>query len=197
MISIHAPPRGATRAMMHEEFQRMISIHAPPRGATRLACLDELLSNISIHAPPRGATTSACDQPCKALFQFTPLREGRRFATGGSSCSQHYFNSRPSARGDVHGREKGTGTFISIHAPPRGATLTSDCYSEGVLISIHAPPRGATRALQHSRQLPLISIHAPPRGATVHNARYLDTAINFNSRPSARGDEWFHRKRTI
>ena len=33
------------------------------------------------------------------LFQFTPLREGRR-AMAGRSCAKPHFNSRPSARGD-------------------------------------------------------------------------------------------------
>ena len=42
------------------------------------------LWNISIHAPPRGATpsSSAQDAP-EYVFQFTPLREGRRPAVGG------------------------------------------------------------------------------------------------------------------
>ena len=35
--------------------------------------------------------------------------------------------------------------IISIHAPPRGATLlTSKGMQEKLAISIHAPPRGAT-----------------------------------------------------
>ena len=123
-ISIHAPPRGATRALQFhpcylqfqftplregrldydelniecEVFQftplregrRLgwglrpfalgISIHAPPRGATR-ACVQtqRRLQTISIHAPPRGATTAG-------IFDAT---------------RRPYFNSRPSARGDL------------------------------------------------------------------------------------------------
>ena len=38
---------------------------------------------ISIHAPPRGATAAQHKILYDALFQFTPLREGRR-RTGGS-----------------------------------------------------------------------------------------------------------------
>ena len=34
-------------------------------------------------------------------FQFTPLREGRH-NTAGNTLRQHYFNSRPSARGDLN-----------------------------------------------------------------------------------------------
>ena len=37
----------------------------------------------------------------KSLFQFTPLREGRRSAGGLPAAPAVYFNSRPSARGDT------------------------------------------------------------------------------------------------
>ena len=64
---------------------------------------------------------------------------------------------------DADGEE----TFISIHAPPRGATgLAADMASFYNLISIHAPPRGATQSAKSSR----------------------NRAAYFNSRPSARGD---------
>ena len=35
-------------------------------------------------------------------------------------------------------------------------------------ISIHAPPRGATLEALQNTYINLISIHAPPRGATNH-----------------------------
>ena len=77
------------------------------------------------------------------LFQFTPLREGRR-AMAGRSCAKPHFNSRPSARGDAVVRGVNSPHFISIHAPPRGATLADLVMAKRGLISIHAPPRGAT-----------------------------------------------------
>ena len=40
-----------------------------------------------------------------------------------------------------------------------------------------------------------ISIHAPPRGATSSRSRICSTTPNFNSRPSARGDEAHERQR--
>ena len=56
-----------------------ISIHAPPRGATRRSSWGQSRKSISIHAPPRGATFWRWSPPPSALvFQFTPLREGRR-----------------------------------------------------------------------------------------------------------------------
>ena len=82
--------------------------------------------NISIHAPPRGATTSTRKRSTISLFQFTPLREGRR-------------GTRRTSPGTAD---------ISIHAPPRGATEDSVIrLRREYLISIHAPPRGATSAV--------------------------------------------------
>ena len=57
-----------------------------------------------------------------SVFQFTPLREGRRCAV------LRQISLR----------------LISIHAPPRGATYARDVIVRLKLISIHAPPRGAT-----------------------------------------------------
>ena len=57
--------------------------------------------------------------------------------------------------------------YISIHAPPRGATLDMGTFTNAVLISIHAPPRGATVNARHVADGVVISIHAPPRGATI------------------------------
>ena len=111
----------------------------------------------------------------------------------------------------MHGREKGTGTFISIHAPPRGATCSVGFRNQQrPFISIHAPPRGATRARGNNVRLKKnfnsrpsargddvlvlrrrsrgISIHAPPRGATRLKRSNFNEYRDFNSRPSARGD---------
>ena len=59
---------------------------------------------------------------CQNTFQFTPLREGRRKA-------KNKYNQHKS---------------ISIHAPPRGATIRWIVKERITAISIHAPPRGAT-----------------------------------------------------
>ena len=100
-------------------------------------------------------------------------------------------------------------SLISIHAPPRGATVCESCISTPIYfnsrpsargdqnvkhqdqrmpISIHAPPRGATYLCECLCAEILISIHAPPRGATRFFQRILRWLKNFNSRPSARGD---------
>ena len=56
IISIHAPPRGATEVFAAQAENLRISIHAPPRGATACGVQPDVRKDISIHAPPRGAT---------------------------------------------------------------------------------------------------------------------------------------------
>ena len=106
---------------LHRRVSVDISIHAPPRGATRGIGDINTTCNISIHAPPRGATRSRASASSSFRFQFTPLREGRQ-GRHGDGARRHdisihapprgatiynariilacHFNSRPSARGD-------------------------------------------------------------------------------------------------
>ena len=79
--------------------------------------------SISIHAPPRGATCGAYKKEENLIFQFTPLREGRPAHTRSGDSEPDNFNSRPSARGDLPLFRVRQVQDISIHAPPRGATV--------------------------------------------------------------------------
>ena len=188
VISIHAPPRGATarqrrtwcraiyfnsrpsaRGDVHGQkgrTRRAISIHAPPRGATHAATGNAAAVRISIHAPPRGATAHSAAVRCfSAAFQFTPLREGRLRGVRESGRREN-FNSRPSARGDPLGGLHSTGGAISIHAPPRGATGRVVFLS---FVAFHFNSRPSARGdmvYLHRSSIYGISIHAPPRGAT-------------------------------
>ena len=128
-----------------------------------------------------------------------------------NGAAQLYFNSRPSARGDSSGvRPARRRLPISIHAPPRGATVSPD--SEGKLYIFQFTPLREGRPFQLThielaapfQFTPLregrptrktactcitpISIHAPPRGATLCGTSRVRAVIHFNSRPSARGD---------
>ena len=98
--------------------------------------------------------------------QFTPLREGRRPCPHQHCSRSCYFNSRPSARCD----------------------LPADC--RACLIAFQFTPlrEGRRRRRVQRPDAHGISIHAPPRGAT---RRSLPTwsRNDFNSRPSARGDD--------
>ena len=211
IISIHAPPRGATYKFRKQHVKRFISIHAPPRGATITADYNPIENYISIHAPPRGATSehhpsagqrhpisihapprgATRNAPTSAHtheFQFTPLREGRRAAASmmvGLSS-------------------------ISIHAPPRGATprkkrdfheknyfnsrpsARGDGHPHGATgnaeISIHAPPRGATEAVGMVREKMVFQFTPLREGRQTRNQGDFRRE-HFNSRPSARGDQ--------
>ena len=98
-----------------------ISIHAPPRGATRIRPNITSVPHISIHAPPRGATHRHLHQHLHRIFQFTPLREGRPLGqkalkTGSISIHAPPRGATQSCTALAHSHR------ISIHAPPRGAT---------------------------------------------------------------------------
>ncbi len=103
------------------------------------------------------------------IFQFTPLREGRQNCDRACSGVPN-FNSRPSARGDcISASMCETAGSISIHAPPRGATGSSEsgCRFHPFQFTPlrEGRPTPGTSALRRRS----ISIHAPPRGATTND----------------------------
>ena len=79
IISIHAPPRGATPAWERKRrVPRDFNSRPSARGDAQGFCALRI-NFISIHAPPRGATFARQNVgDCIRVFQFTPLREGRR-----------------------------------------------------------------------------------------------------------------------
>ena len=78
----------------------LISIHAPPRGATVVVVVNPAVEGISIHAPPRGATAlAAAGVLWRALFQFTPLAEGRELKLHVCTLPIPMLPCRPSRRG--------------------------------------------------------------------------------------------------
>ena len=141
---------------------------------------------ISIHAPPRGATPAAAQPNGPVIFQFTPLREGRHTAQARDGTGSN-FNSRPSARGDRSAHPEASPPHNFNSRPSARGDDAVAPVQETLDISIHAPPRGATMLKAEFLRARIISIHAPPRGAT---RRSLQGGIktDFNSRPSARGD---------
>ena len=172
----------------HNPTKLIISIHAPPRGATRRYCTATKRKSISIHAPPRGATHVGIPTRVSNSFQFTPLREGRhRTACARRQCC--YFNSRPSARGDARAgtmqRERQQRfQFTPLREGRRACWLAAD----GANISIHAPPRGATDDVMNALK-PILFQFTPLReGRPSAPATKKTRWRNFNSRPSARGD---------
>ena len=143
-----------------------ISIHAPPRGATGQLVREGSTSNISIHAPPRGATKNRKKNAKKGLFQFTPLREGRRDRRRRANRVDRNFNSRPSARGDVHPCVHHTqNVYFNSRPSARGDGQTDRRTSAAA----HFNSRPSARGDEEARNL-------------------QEAGHHFNSRPSARGD---------
>ena len=78
-ISIHAPTRGATMALIDAITHCFISIHAPTRGATFSSSVIFTFISISIHAPTRGATKSrSCFYPDYRISIHAPTRGATR-----------------------------------------------------------------------------------------------------------------------
>ena len=122
---------------------------------------------ISIHAPSaRGDADKEENSGFFLTFQFTPLREGRRRGCGqGDGCR-----------------------CISIHAPPRGATDGGVACRNRRVISIHAPPRGATSISALLCACCIFQFTPLREGRLGEALQFLPEFVNFNSRPSARGD---------
>ena len=189
IISIHAPPRGATRRYVRRlevqyQFQ-FTPLREGRRGATGTALYRD---NFNSRPSARGDDRKREFAERVLLFQFTPLREGRlqlrRFRRG-----RRDFNSRPSARGDGgRGRPKKTKSEISIHAPPRGATSWVSLH-QGFGEFQFTPLREGRRCvvLCAGRQRSDFNSRPSARGDNCASAQ-LDTGNHFNSRPSARGD---------
>ena len=98
------------------------------------------------------------------------------------------FNSRPSARGDARDLIISSSSSISIHAPPRGATLIFLLGKNGCEISIHAPPRGATLPVPAAEET-VNYFNSRPSARGDFGAWQCGYIVpDFNSRPSARGD---------
>ena len=149
-------------------------------------------------------------------FQFTPLREGRQCSLVGRA-KRWYFNSRPSARGDKCLITGCAHLAISIHAPPRGATVVlARMKPSWYNFNSRPSARGdmAERAGQHAgsdfNSRPsargdqcdgrffwrrLISIHAPPRGATCcprhHPLHHVSISIHAPPRGATAKDMQF------
>ncbi len=165
----------------------LISIHAPPRGATGSISESIGLASISIHAPPRGATSSSTASKVSGIFQFTPLREGRLLQPPCALVVDISIHAPP--RGATKNKNAFLGGIdISIHAPPRGATalarrqrISATYFNSRPSARGDLPPSSGTPASPYFNSRP------SARGDGARSSVPRQPA-NFNSRPSARGD---------
>ena len=165
-----------------------ISIHAPPRGATASPRLPRRPAHHFNSRPSaRGDPDIPAPSPQAWLFQFTPLREGRREGHHRYAYSPLNFNSRPSARGDRAAAARRRPRHISIHAPPRGATArqnVGDC----IRVFQFTPLReGRQEEKNDNAGKDDFNSRPSARGDALGSALGKPPTY-FNSRPSARGD---------
>ena len=124
LISIHAPPRGATH--FFAIFWRKNIFQFTPLREGRLPGLkrgDPVGRYFNSRPSARGDEKPQKTRKRHAHFNSRPSARGDRDARGQRHV-RRYFNSRPSARGDAYARAIIRRMVrISIHAPPRGATV--------------------------------------------------------------------------
>ena len=99
-ISIHAPPRGATRWMQKCNATSKFQFTPLREGRLHVIGFDIESRWISIHAPPRGATRGG-GTVINSYQHFNSRPSARGDVSNPSTASGFsHFNSRPSARGD-------------------------------------------------------------------------------------------------
>ena len=160
-----------------------------------------------------GRRRSGIAATARILFQFTPLREGRRLAALCCACADvsisihapprgatpqartaasimAYFNSRPSARGDVMKQVAMWDDYKFQFTPLREGRpgITLACKPHALVFQF--------TPLREGR--PSVGLSAPsgvyfnsrPSARGDHGSSFLPVKpIDFNSRPSARGDQ--------
>ena len=144
---------------------------------------------ISIHAPPRGATKPTSSHSSLGInFNSRPSARGDRVFRYAGTAAEH-FNSRPSARGDSPQPGDVIVFYISIHAPPRGATRNGKA-AASTMADFNSRPsaRGDGNAPNLRNSLGQFQF-TPLREGRRQSMRGNIIIFYFNSRPSARGDD--------
>ena len=195
MISIHAPPRGATiPPPVVYRWIKYFNSRPSARGDGFSFSFPSLRQHFNSRPSARGDSERRKRNERVCNFNSRPSARGDRADLRSNQRGDGDFNSRPSARGDriertallLPGRFQFTplregrppspqvyagGAEISIHAPPRGATGRKE---QGRRCRTHFNSRPSARGDLHflmlGRRASRISIHAPPRGATPRHA---------------------------
>ena len=136
-------------------------------GSDGAVSVQDYFQRISIHAPVKGATWRA-PIPRYRLQYFNPRsREGSDHQWRAARSLPRHFNPRSREGSDINCDIcRLSKSLISIHAPVKGATGSSNRTHNQRYISIHAPVKGATVRISADYIVCIISIHAPVKGAT-------------------------------
>ena len=181
-ISIHAPAKGATSnsffILLCPLFQSTLPRRERPRGCALLQTL--------LDFNPRSREGSDIHQSRQRLtvLNFNPRsREGSDVR-----LHQHFvlllyhFNPRSREGSDCFPSNSNAFSFISIHAPAKGATEIHEDYDGFIEFQSTLPRRERPYAALLSSFIPPISIHPPAKGATVvASAFFLPTLISIHA----------------
>ena len=140
---------------------------------------------ISIHAPPRGATLTIDDISTASIFQFTPLREGRR-ATVSTDRDDLVFQFTPLREG-----RRATATYqrdVFQFTPLREGRQHTKVGAYKAAIFQFTPLREGRRNWDGTSDLAIAFQFTPLREGRRTDALAAWLGGYFNSRPSARGD---------
>ena len=169
----------------------------PPHGERRAFGLRALaqMSVVSIHAPARGATSQVRQAVTDVRFIPRP-RTGSDPGARAGAVIRYLFQSTP-----PHGERlvvpliilQSRASWVSIHAPARGATrCTGFRILQGHQGFNPRPRTGSDHGLSCSMRViqSSVSIHAPARGATCSLSHAVAACLwGFNPRPRTGSDE--------
>ena len=178
LVSIHAPARGATRAITSMTAKSWCFNPRARAGRDKIPAIltggarcfnpraragrdtgrrsrARVPCDVSIHAPARGATRrTAGSIPAGVWFQSTRPRGARHDRIAAHRAEERFQSTRP--RGARPGRaraQRSSGSSFNPRARAGRDLPATILISRRQAVSIHAPARGATRSLPYFPQV--------------------------------------------
>ena len=122
-ISIHAPTRGATLYLLIFSFYRNFNPRSYKRSDLPARYQAPGWDYFNPRSYKRSDSGRLTTQPTHATFQSTLLQKERLPRMWNKADILNYFNPRSYKRSDLSEKWQMVHSWISIHAPTRGATL--------------------------------------------------------------------------
>ena len=166
-VSIHAPVKGATFNVLHNDTRFIVSIHAPVKGATQLNTTLVEVCFVSIHAPVKGATSRYGHQSCHWSVSIHAPVKGATTIMAVASRAKRSFNPRTREGCDevFFIEQVGSVMFQSTHPWRVRRRLEVNWYLDRGFQSTHPwRVRQGIQGIQGPKGE--VSIHAPVKGAT-------------------------------
>ena len=146
-----------------------------------------LLCHISIHAPTRGATSPGTTPLRWHWFQYTLPREERHITPEQWEQLKN-FNTRSHERSDNGWwLSRGAGSNFNPRSHERSDNYIPDEF-KSYIISIHAPTRGATMTSDETGMVAIFQSTLPREERRCMRVRIAAPLCNFNPRSHERSD---------